>query len=190
MFAVPFITNTLGPLAGLLCVFVIYWACFCIPVASYFGEGDTPVRLDLRVVSFWIPAVAVALPAGVVFGADTLNWLGAEPAIVALAVGVALINGPLEELAWRRTFRANAGGRFSFELIGLFLFTLWHVPLYFAKGVSFDHGALGLVGGAMMLGAIWMVLTRISNSVGWSMVSHALVNIAAFIPLFAKNFWA
>ncbi|MBV7257121.1 CPBP family intramembrane metalloprotease [Pacificimonas sp. WHA3] len=190
MFAVPFLTGTLTPLVGFVSVFVIYWVCFCIPVAIFFGKGETPVRLDLRAASLWIPAIAAMLPVGVFFGADTMSWVGTDPAMAALAVGVALFNGPLEELAWRRTFRANSGGRISFELIGLFLFTLWHVPLYFAEGISFDQGALGLVGGSMMLGAVWMVITRRSNSVGWPMVSHALVNMAAFIPLFAGNFSA
>lgn len=190
MAAVPFVTNALGPLFGYLGVFALYWICFCIPVAIFFGEGEARVRFSLSANPVWIPAVAVALPVGVFLGADTLGWIGVEISMVTLAVGCALINGPLEELAWRRTFRANSGGRLSFELAGLFLFTLWHVPLYFSKGVSFDHGATGLIGGALMLGAIWTVLTRKSNSIGWPIVSHTLVNIAGFIPLFALNFAA
>lgn len=187
MAAVPLITRQWPGLTGLLCVFAVYWVCYCIPVAIFFREGDTPVRIDLKGVPYVIPAVAIALPVGVAYGAGTIDWMRAEPAIVALAVGAALLNGSLEELAWRRPFRANSGGRISFELIGLFLFTLWHVPLYLAEGVSFDRGAIGLVGGSLMLGAVWMVMTRSSNSVGWPIASHILVNIAGFIPLFALH---
>lgn len=188
MAAVPFITHELGPFFGYLCIFALYWVCFCIPVAALFGAGETRVSLSLCVKPIWIPAVAIALPIGVFVGADTLSSAEAEISIVMLAVVCALINGPLEELAWRRTFRANSGGRVSFELVGLFLFTLWHVPLYFSNGVSFDHGAVGLIGGALMLGSIWAVLTRTSNSIGWPIVSHTLVNTAGFIPLFVMNF--
>lgn len=39
MVAVPFVPNALGPLFGYLCVFAIYWICFCIPVAALFGGG-------------------------------------------------------------------------------------------------------------------------------------------------------
>lgn len=152
--------------------------------------GETRVSLRLSAKPVWIPAVAAALPIGVFVSADTFSSVGAEISIVMLAVGCALINGPLEEMAWRRTFRANSGGRVSFELAGLFLFTLWHVPLYFSKGVSFDHGAVGLIGGALMLGLVWMVMTRTSNAIGWPIVSHTLVNIAGFVPLFVMNFTA
>lgn len=185
---VPFVTSVLGAMGGYLSVFVIYWICFCVPVAFFFGEGGTRVRFSLSAKPVWVPVIAAALPVGIFIGADTLSWVDTQAGLVALAVGCALINGPLEELAWRRTFRANSGGRITFELIGLFLFTLWHVPLYFSKGISFDHGALGLIGGALLLASVWTFLTRVGNSVGWPIVSHALVNVAGFIPLFAMNF--
>ena len=185
---VPLLTVRFEPLSGFLCVFAIYWICFCIPIALYFGKGSIGVSVSLSAMPIWVPLLALALPGLVFLGAGTFGWLGSENGILAIAVICALINGPLEELAWRRTFRVNSDGLLYFELLGLFLFTLWHVPLYFANDVSFDHGASGLIGGAFILGAVWLFITRFSNSVGWSMVSHALVNTAGFIPLFALNF--
>jgi membrane protease YdiL (CAAX protease family) len=138
----------------------------------------------------WSPILAIALPVAVFFGAGTWNWLGSEGYLLAIAAGCALVNGPLEELAWRRPFRANSEGQLSFELFGLFLFALWHVPLYFLHGVSFDHDAAGLIGGAFFLGLVWMMMTRASNAIGWPMLSHAFVNYAGFIGLFAANFGA
>ena len=105
-----------------------------------------------------------------------------------LAICCGVINGLLEELAWRRTFRANAIGQISFELLGLFFFTLWHVPLYFSHGISFDHDAAGLIGGAFLLATVWTFMTRASNSIGWPIISHMMVNIVGFIPMFAVNF--
>lgn len=184
---VPLVTSGLPPLLGYVSVLTIYWVCFCLPTAVLFGRGPNHVPLSLNAGQRWIFVAALALPVMVMVGTPT-NWIGSEPAILVLAILCALVNGPLEELAWRRTYRANSNGNLSFELLGLGLFTLWHVPLYFSKGVSFDYGAVGLVGGALVLGVVWTCITRRSNSVGWPIVSHTLVNIVAFPSLFATNF--
>lgn len=185
---VPLVTSAFAPLAGYVCVLAIYWVCFCIPTALIYGPGPARIALSLRATRRWVSATALALPLVVFFAANPLSWIGSDPGILALAAVCALINGPLEELAWRRAFRANSNGSLAYELVGLGLFTLWHVPLYFSQGVAFDHGAVGLIGGALVLGTVWLFMTRASDSVGWPMVSHALVNIAAFLPFFATNF--
>lgn len=185
---VPLVTTGLGPLAGYVCVLTIYWVCFCIPVAVLFGRGPNRIAARLDATPRWIPVTAFALPVIVLLAANPAGWMGLKPAILALAFLCALVNGPLEEMAWRRTFRANSNNGLSFELLGLGLFTLWHVPLYFSRGISFDFGAVGLVGGALVMGAIWTKMTCAGNSVGWPIVSHTLVNIVAFPQLFAGNF--
>ena len=185
---IPLGTRDFDPLTGLVGVFVGYWVFYCIPVALYFGRGLRPVAVGFDRSPVWVGFLALALPVAVFFGSGALNWLAAEPSLLMIAVGCAVINGPLEELAWRRPFRAYSHGRLSFEVIGLMLFTLWHVPFYFVHGVSFDHDAAGLIGGAFALGLVWMLMTRTTNSVGWPIVSHALVNAAGFIGLFASNF--
>ena len=189
MFAVvPLVTTASSPLAGYVGVLATYWICFCVPIALVYGRGPARVAVSLDAGKAWIPATALALPVFVLFAAGLENWLGAEPHILALALLCALINGPLEEFAWRRPFRANSDGRLEYELLGLCLFTLWHVPLYFSKGVSFDYGAAGLIGGALVLGAVWALMTRASDSIGWPIVCHTLTNVAAFLPFFASNF--
>jgi len=185
---VPLVTGTMNPLAGYVAVLAIYWIGFCVPTALIYGHGPTRVTVSLKAGNPWIPAIALALPVLVLFAANPVSWPEAEPHILALAVICALINGPLEEFAWRRSFRAHSNGRLGYELLGLGLFTLWHVPLYFSKGVSFDYGAAGLVGGALVLGAVWVFMTRASDSIGWPIVSHTLINIAAFLPFFATGF--
>lgn len=76
---VPIVTRALGPLPGYLCVFAIYWSCFCAPAALIFGKGDLRVGLGWHVQPFWTPALAIALPIGVFFGAQTLGSTGADP---------------------------------------------------------------------------------------------------------------
>ncbi len=143
-----------------------------------------------RTRALWIPLAALGLPCIVAIASGVLMVRDMPPGILLRSLLAASINGPLEELSWRRAFRANSNGGIGFELFGLFLFTLWHVPLYLTNGVSFDHGAIGLVGGSAVLGGVWLVMTRGGDSVGWPMISHALVNAAAFIPHFAGNFGA
>lgn len=180
-------TSALSPVVGYVCVLAIYWVFFCAPVSVLFGRGPDRVPVTLVFEPRWVPAVSLALPVVVFFAAGPKTWLRADPTVLLLAVGCALINAPLEELAWRRSFRANSGRKLWFELLGLGLFALWHVPLFFSRGIEFDHGFSGLVGGAFALGAVWVVLTRVSHSVGWPIVSHVLVNTAAFLPFFAAN---
>ncbi len=184
---VPLVTGALDPLVGYVCVLAIYWAFFCVPIAVVYGRGSRHVAIGLSAAKPWLVVGALALPLLVYFAANPEGRVEYGSGVLALAVVCASINGPFEELAWRRTFRANSDGRLSYELLGLGLFTLWHVPLYLSKGVYFDHGAVGLIGGALFLGAVWTFMTRAGDSVGWPMVSHALVNLAAFLPFFAAN---
>ena len=182
------LTSMLGPLWGYLAVFAIYWIGFCLPVAAVFGRGPEKVSLTLGTSIFWVPIVALGLPVAAALGGGLLSLDEFPYSIVVLGLIAAAINGPLEELAWRRSFRANSGGRLGFELLGLALFVLWHVPLLQSAGVSFDGGAMGLVGGAAALGAVWMVIVRVTNSVGWAMLSHGLLNAAVFVPHYVSNF--
>ncbi len=189
MFAiVPAVTGRFDPLVGYIAVLAIYWVGFCVPVSWVFRRGSIQVSTRLGMPKKWIPAVAIAVPVVVFIVSNTMSAFDSRWDLLALSAICALINGPLEEIAWRRTFRANSDGRLSYELLGLGLFTLWHVPLYFCRGVSFDYGAVGLIGGALLLGVVWTFMTRAANSVGWPMVSHTLVNLAAFPTFFAMNF--
>jgi membrane protease YdiL (CAAX protease family) len=185
---IPAVSAGFDPLMGYLSVLIIYWFGFCLPVAIVFGRGGRLVGCSVQGGPRWVPALALGLPILIALAAGTFVLDQPQTSLITIAIGVALINGPFEELAWRRTFRMHSGGALSFELLGLLLFAGWHVPLLLAHGVSFDHGALGLVGGAAMLGAVWLLITRKTNSVGWPMISHALVNMAAFVPHFHQNF--
>lgn len=189
-FIVPIVSARAEPLIAYVSILAIYWIGFCLPVAVIFGRGTCSVSLIPKAKPLWAPALALSLPVLVAFGAGLFSLETPYASLIAIALGAALINGPLEELAWRRTFRANSGDTLSFELLGLLLFAAWHVPLLLTRGVGFDHGALGLVGGAALMGGVWVLMTRATNSVGWPMISHALVNMAAFIPHFHRNFAA
>ncbi len=187
-FVVPMVSTRFEPLIAYVSILAVYWTGFCLPVAVIFGREGRSISLTPKGVPLWAPVLALGLPVLVAFGAGLFTLETPQASLIAIAVSVALINGPLEELAWRRTFRANSGDRLSFELLGLLLFAAWHLPLLLTRGVDFDHGALGLVGGAALMGGVWVLMTRATNSVGWPMISHTLVNMAAFVPHFQQNF--
>lgn len=184
---VPAISNAAGFLFGYVGVLAIYWVFFCIPVAVKYAGRRSSVSYSLKDTPILVIVLALALPVAVFFAAGTASALSGNLAIVMLAVVVGLIKGPLEELAWRRAYRANSNDSPWFELFGVCMFTLWHIPLLLHHGVTYDFGVVGLVGGVFFMGLIWSLLTRATGSVGWPMISHALVNIAAFIPFFAMN---
>ena len=187
---VPLITGYARPVIGYVLVLVTYWLGFCLPVAVVFSNGPRDVSIRVRNRPIWIPIAALILPAATFIAAGSSSVLDADARVVVLAVSCAAINAPLEELAWRRSFRAISNSSPGFELLGLLLFVLWHVPLGFSYGVCFDYGLVGLAGGALFHGTAWTLMTRMSDSVGWPIVSHVLVNLAAFLPFFATNFAA
>src|SRR5690606_22585649 len=81
------------------------------------------------------------------------------PAAFVLALAMALINGPLEEAAWRGGFLTIFAERPLFGFwSGLILFTAWHVPLALAHGIAYEGGWPMLIGGAAGLGLIWSIV--------------------------------
>ena len=108
-----------------------------------------------------------------------------------LALMIAAINGPLEEIAWRGgfmgTFRDKP--RLGFWL-GWALFTAWHVPLALSQDIVFDGGALALVGGAAGLGLFWTWVAWRTGSVFYVSLAHMLTNVFAFWVLFSRNGFA
>ena len=54
-------------------------------------------------------------------------------------------------------------------------------------GLDYQGGALALVGGAAVMGALWTVVAVKTESVRPSIVAHQLVNTLAFSSLFTNN---
>ncbi len=182
--AVPAVSAAVAFPYSYVCILAIYWIIYCIPVAVGCAGDHPKVTVRLSRVRWPVIAVALALPCFVAIGAGTPGARFGDIELILLAIAVGAINGPLEEFAWRRTYRSNGSGSWRFEGLGLLMFTLWHIPLLLFSGVSYEFGALGLLGSAFFMGLVWLMMARATNSIGWPAVSHALVNIAAFIPFF------
>ena len=102
-----------------------------------------------------------------------------------------MINGPLEEIAWRGGFLSRFGDRpvVGFWL-GWLLYTGWHLPLLLSHGIAFDGGWLALVGGTAVLGLVWNWIAWRTGSVFWTAIAHALTNVITFWVLFDRNGFA
>lgn len=180
--------------AGYLFSMTAYWMMFCLPVIGLHALPGNDGRLfseKLPWRDWWlIPLLLVQV--GVVAVANFVpNTAILTSGSMYLAMLIAAINGPLEEMAWRGgflgTFRDRP--RLGFWL-GWALFTAWHIPLALSVGVVFDGGALALIGGAAGLGLLWSWVAWRTGSVFYASIAHGLTNLFAFWVLFSRNGFA
>jgi len=192
-FLVPVLTQW-DRRAGYLFSLTFYWLSFCLPVIGLHALPGNDGRLfseKLRWRDWWLLAlllVQVALIAAIAFAPNTtILTIGG----MWLAILIATINGPLEEMAWRGGFLATFRARPRLGLwLGWALFTLWHVPLALSRGIVFDGGAAALIGGAGLLGLFWSWVAWRTGSVFYVSIAHILTNLFTFWVLFDRNLFA
>lgn len=188
---VPAMTGGLGGQTGYLLTLCLYWAGFCLPVIALHVRRRRDPRLfseKLAWRDWWVPGLLLLQVGaiGLIAVMPNTSLLTTQGAM--LAALVALINGPLEETAWRGGFmtRFATRPRLGFWL-GWVLFTAWHVPLMLSHGVVFDGDWLGLVGGAAALGLMWSWIAWRTGSVFWVSIAHVLTNALTFWVFFNAN---
>src|SRR5690606_29408316 len=132
-FIVPVLTAALGGPRGYLASWGMYWLGFCLPVIAFHVHRHRSPHLfseSLAWRDWFIPfllLLQVALVGAVVIMPNTtiLTTHGAMAGAV-----MALINGPLEEAAWRGGFLTRFADRRRLGFwLGWGLFSAWHVPL-------------------------------------------------------------
>lgn len=187
---VPTLTGW-NPQLGYLLSLVVYWLIFCIPVIAWHVWNRHDGRLfseRLRWGDWWIVPLLLAqvTTVGIVAFFPNTELLTTHGAMLAGAV--ALLNGPLEEAAWRGGFMARFSDRPRLGFwLGWVLFSLWHVPLLLSQGIVFDGGAMSLLGGAAGLGLLWSWVAWRTGSVFYTAIAHTLTNVLTFWVLFNSN---
>jgi uncharacterized protein len=191
LLAVPLVTRSIAPPWGFVLVLGAYWLVYCIPVSlRYIAGGDRPGLIARRVErrDLWLVGLLLVQLCGVFFGAVWPHLAQLNAMALGLGLTVGLINGTLEELAWRggyiSTFRDKPLVGF---LIGWVLFSLWHLPLSMTAGVVFEGGPLMLVGSSAGLGLLWSAVAFRTGSLAYVIPAHILTNVMAFSVLFATN---
>jgi uncharacterized protein len=190
--AVPWLTRSYGGAAGWLASMTLYWTLFCIPViVIHLGrEGLSDVmRIGLAPRHRWVLWLLGAQVALIAVGTTLTMEADLVFGVLGLAILLALTNGTLEEAAWRGGFfRTFGDGRALGFVLGLFLFTLWHVPLALAEGIDYGTGgAVALVGGSAFLGLVWSIVVWRTGSIFWVSLAHVATNVFAFAALFSSN---
>jgi membrane protease YdiL (CAAX protease family) len=188
---VPALTQALGGPLGYLLSLAIYWLGFCLPVIML----HTWKRHDGRLFSerlawrdWWIPLLLLAQVGLIGVAAFFSNTTHLTTRGAMLAAAIAIINGPLEEMAWRGGFMVRFADRRRLGFwLGWVLFTAWHVPLALSQGIVFDGGWINLVGGAAALGLLWSWIAWRTGSVFWVCIAHVLTNVLTFWVFFDRN---
>lgn len=188
---VPALTQALGGHAGYLASLVIYWLGFCLPVIAIHVWRQRGPRLfseKLAWRDWWVPGLLVLQMGliGLVAVVPNTSMLTTHGAMLAAVIG--LLNGSLEEAAWRGGFMTRFADRPRLGLwLGWLLFTAWHIPLALSHGIVFDGGWVALLGGAAALGLLWNWIAWRTGSVFWVSIAHVLTNVLTFWVFFDRN---
>lgn len=191
---VPALTTALGGPSGYLLVLCLYWLGFCLPVIAFHVRGRRGPLLFSEKLAWrdWFVPGLLLLQVGVVaLMAFVPNTAVLTTHAAMLAGLVAIINGPLEEIAWRGGFMTRFATRPGLGLaVSWLLYTAWHLPLLLSHGIVFDGGWAALVGGAATLGLLWSWIAWRTGSVFWTAIAHVLTNAITFWVLFDHNGFA
>lgn len=190
-YAVPALTLSFGGPTGYLLSLGLYWLGFCVPVILlHVRSRHAPDLFSEKLAwrNWWVPPLLLiqVIAVGAVFAVPQTSLLTTQGAM--LAALVAIINGPLEEIAWRGGFLTRFADRRRLGFgLNWVLFSAWHIPLSMSHGIVVEGGWFTLVGGATALGLLWSWIAWRTGSVFWVAIAHALTNVLTFWVLFNSN---
>jgi len=172
-----------GPKRGYFGGFLFYWIFWCLLVPMWVlgprrlpdlfraAPSNRPTRSDLLLLAV-PPAVGYSM-------AFPRALARADKKIVLASAVQALVNASAEELLWRGTYMAV----FSKSLTLGYLypsvgFALWHYAPQVVFPSRYPGGATSFVASAGLFGLLWGLVAYRSGSIGWSVVSHVLLDFS------------
>ena len=178
---------------------LVYWGVFCIPVSICFLGGPKGVKnvyakpslpMSRRKKAFWF--VLAFIPCfGTLFAVFIPVIVVAPMQALAIALLYALINGTVEELFWRGVFiNVFPNNILRGYILPTLLFGLWHIALYFLKGMEYQGGFAALVGGATFMGILWGFLAYKTKSIRMVTIAHIVTNFFAFSGMIYENWFS
>jgi membrane protease YdiL (CAAX protease family) len=182
--------RVMTPLESFVCALMAYWLYLLVATAIV-CKSDEKVRENLailvkRTTRPLVASMAFVAPIAV-FGATVTTIISAATVrILILALLVALFNGFIEEVFWRGLSIANAQGSLVLVLLSTLLFGVYHFS-FLVLDIVYQGRAAALVGGALVMGLLWMFVARRAGSIRTSILAHQVVNLLAFTSLFVQN---
>jgi len=186
-------TRSTTPIVGYWMALAFYWFAVLLPLIVWRG-GFRRTRFAMALPTRGV-VVANGLFVAAVAGVAALSlWQHPQPALALIFVAcVAVINGSLEEIFWRGTLLRDDASQRA-QTVQWLLFTGWHVAILFSlmaaeghAGVVIHGGAPALLGGAAVGGLLWTLSKMQSGSVGFGLLCHVMLNVAAFTALTTDN---
>jgi hypothetical protein len=180
------------PFTAFALAMLVYWA-YLASVTTAVAIRDRTLADRLRALlgpsrTRGFGALAFVPVLGAFFAAflPIVGELRATTFLAAAAIGA--VNGALEEIYWRGVTLASVEGRGKWAryVVAATLFTIFHFA-FLRLGLDYQGGALALVGGAGIMGALWTIVAVKTASVRPGIVAHQLVNALAFSSLFTTN---
>jgi len=99
---------------------------------------------------------------------------------------IALFNGTFEEIFWRGLVLSKYASSAGFLAVSTCLFGIYHFA-FLLLPLKYQGGAPNLVGGAVFMGLIWLIVSRYTKNILYSIFAHILVNCFTFSGLFVDN---
>ncbi len=194
---IPLLTNIIGKTAGYIVGVCIYWFIFCIPVSLYSGNRCSEVleiyyqKSDLKIternILYIIGFILCFATFFVVFKEYALT---AELQVLTLSLLFALINGTVEEMFWRGVFnKVFKNNIFLAYIYPTVFFGVYHIALYFSKGIEYQGGFIALVGGSFFMGSLWGWVAYKTKSIKVVTTAHIITNFFAFTGLIYENWF-
>ncbi|UCC11635.1 MAG: CPBP family intramembrane metalloprotease [candidate division WOR-3 bacterium] len=192
-----FCSAVIGGLRGYILGLVIYWI-ICVSVSVYILYGNRAffdlyrIRSKNLTATGMISVIVTFIPVIATFSVAFLKaYHLITTTIFIVLIIMSALNGFIEELLWRGTYFvvfAEKDTRIAY-FMPTFYFALWHVSLFFYRGIRYTGGIAALVGGALIMGAIWAWGVSRQKSLLFCTIAHILTNFFAFSQFLVEN-WA
>jgi membrane protease YdiL (CAAX protease family) len=178
------LTRSFAPLVGYALGLCCHWAFLALVLWRSTTETQRSIWLVVVSPGRWLTFLCI-LPVFVTGLAGMAALDLVPPGLLLPIAFAAILNATLEEMFWRGAIVPKPDDRSA--AMAVILFAGWHVVLLAANGIVLPGGPAVLLVGAALLGSIWMAARLRTGTLGAGILSHAAVNLFAFIALYAAN---
>ncbi|KPU44315.1 CAAX amino terminal protease self- immunity [Oxobacter pfennigii] len=190
--------NIMSKAAAYIFISIVYWGVFCIPLSLYYLGGANGIEKLHEKQPVSIPSgkkmlihVLVFMPCIATLFVVFIPTISVAPIqVFAISMLYAIMNGTIEELYWRGVFtNIFPDDILKSYILPTLMFGLWHIALYFIKGMEYHGGLIALVGGATFMGFLWGYAAYKTKSIRAVTAAHIITNFFAFSGMIYMNWF-